>query len=448
MTTIQRGSLYIRRSKKKTVLMFGIFLLISVLCFLCTVIAKEANLSVEKIRESIGGEFYIRPTQKSMVDEGGNISTETVDATISKETIKEILDESKVRYWNTVNYGYAKSEQLRFVPGQDDNEGNNMGRIRSMNYSELDENFLDGTYVMLDGEHIVAGDSRKVPITDQLAETNGLKVGDRIWLKSSKLQEKDGSYYDGLTGNRASVEVEVKGIYSTTEENIMNLPTAAMPENSVIATFDILDELGQSEPGIYKGEQRFFVKDPKEIPAIEKKIRAIPGIDWEKYFIYSNDYKYSKVSEGMEEMETLMELLRIIVYCVGIIILFLVLIVNIRNRKKEAGIYLSIGISKRMIVVQYLLEVTLTFLAAFVIAIIVIQGMSGVVADRLFVEVPEKLISVENLNVNGVDGTGGLPAVDIVMWLGLEIAGLYSAVILAAIPILKLQPKTILSQME
>lgn len=228
----------------------------------------------------------------------------------------------------------------------------------------------------------------------------------------------------------------------------MNLPTAAMPENSVIATFDILDELGQSEPGIYKGEQRFFVKDPKEIPAIEKKIRAIPGIDWEKYFIYSNDYKYSKVSEGMEEMETLMELLRIIVYCVGIIILFLVLIVNIRNRKKEAGIYLSIGISKRMIVVQYLLEVTLTFLAAFVIAIIVIQGMSGVVADRLFVEVPEKLISVENLNVNGVDGTGGLPAVDIVMWLGLEIAGLYSAVISAAIPILKLQPKTILSQME
>ena len=150
----------------------------------------------------------------------------------------------------------------------------------------------------------------------------------------------------------------------------------------------------------------------------------------------------------MEEMETLMELLRIIVYCVGIIILFLVLIVNIRNRKKEAGIYLSIGISKRMIVVQYLLEVTLTFLAALVIAIIVIQGMSGVVADRLFVEVPEKLISVENLNVNGVDGTGGLPAVDIVMWLGLEIAGLYSAVILAAIPILKLQPKTILSQME
>lgn len=51
----KRGLLYIERNKRKTGLLFVIFLLISTLCLLCTVIAKEATESVEKIRESIGG---------------------------------------------------------------------------------------------------------------------------------------------------------------------------------------------------------------------------------------------------------------------------------------------------------------------------------------------------------------------------------------------------------
>lgn len=300
------------------------------------------------------------------------------------------------------------------------------------------------TYQLLEGEHIVEGDSKKVLITNELAERNGLQIGDRIQLQSSELQEKDGNYYDGIIGERENVEVVIQGIYSTTEETIMDLPTAGLPENSVIATFDVLNELGESKAGIYKGEQRFFVKDPKEIPNIEKAIYAIQDIDWEKYFIYSNDYKYSRVSEGMEEMETLMEILQSAVYSVGIIILFLVLIVNVRNRKKEAGIYLSIGIAKKMIIGQYLLEVIMIFLVAFVLGIMIAQGISGIVADRLFVEVPKNLISVENLYVNGIGGTEGVAATDIAMWFCMEIAGVFAAVVLAAIPIMKLQPKTIL----
>lgn len=448
MHTIQRGILYIRRSKRKTILMFGIFLLISFLCLLCTSIAKEADLSVRKIRESIGGELYIRPTQDSTMDKDGNISTETVEATVSQETINKILSGSKIRYWNTVNYGYAKSGQLKFVPGHGDNEENNMGRIRSMNYSELDEDFLDGTCELLEGKHIVEGDSKKVLITNELAEENGLQVGDHIRLKSSELREKDGNYYDGIAGDRASVEVMIQGIYSTTEETVMDLPTAGMPENSIIATFDVLNELRESENGVYSGEQRFFVKDPKEIPDIEKIIRSIQDIDWEKYFIYSNDYKYSRVSEGMEEIENLMGILRNLVYCVGMIILFLVLIVNVRSRKKEAGIYLSIGISKRMIAGQYLLEVVMIFFVAFVLAILVTQGAADIVAERLLAGVPENFISAERLNVNGIEVAGGLAVADIATWFSIELSGLFAAVVLAMIPILKLQPKTILSQME
>ena len=43
------------------------------------------------------------------------------------------------------------------------------------------------------------------------------------------------------------------------------------------------------------------MKDPKQMKDIEQQMRAIPDIDWSKYFIYSNDFKYSKVSENMEE---------------------------------------------------------------------------------------------------------------------------------------------------
>ena len=229
---------------------------------------------------------------------------------------------------------------------------------------------------------------------------------------------------------------------------MQDVPTAGMPENNIVASLDVLEKLKQSEISIYKGEQHFFVKDPKQMKDIEKEMRLIPDIDWSKYFIYSNDFKYSKVSASMEEIEVLMKTLRSAVYSVGILILFLALVVNIRNRKKEAGIYLSIGISKWKTVVQYLWETMLIFIPAFLIAIFVVQGMSGIVSDKLFVEVPEKLISVQTLELNKVITNGGLGILDTVMWGCMEIAGICGAVVLAAIPILKLQPKTILSQME
>ena len=181
---------------------------------------------------------------------------------------------------------------------------------------------------------------------------------------------------------------------------------------------------------------------------IEQQIRSIPEIDWSKYFIYSNDFKYSKISEGMEETESLMKTLRGAVYGVGILILFLVLIVNIRNRKKEAGIYLSIGISKWKIVIQYLWEALLIFIPAFVIAILVTQGIDGIVADKLFVDLPENLISVHTVELNSTVRNSGLVNSDIIMWACMEIVGVCGAVALSSIPILKLQPKTILSQIE
>ena len=444
----KRGLLYIERNKRKTGLLFVIFLLISTLCLLCTVIAKEATESVEKIRESIGGELYIRQTQNSVIDENGNVFIETGDSFITEKTIQKILSDSRIKYWNTVNYGYAKSKQIFFLPGKDDNLETNMGRIQSTNYSELHNSFIDKTWKLKEGEHIIESDREKILITDILAETNGLKVGDVITLESSELQEKDGIYYDGITGKRETIQVEVKGIYSTKEENVQDVPTAGMPENNIIASFDVLEKLKQAEVGIYKGEQHFFVKDPKQMKDIEREIRSIPDIDWSKYFIYSNDFKYSKVSASIEEIEVLMKTLRSAVYSVGILILFFVLIVNIRNRKKEAGIYLSIGISKWKTVVQYLWEIMLIFIPAFLIAIFVVQGMSGIVVDKLFVEVPEKLISVQTLEGNKVITNGGLGILDIIMWGCMETIGICGAVVLAAIPILKLQPKTILSQME
>ncbi|WP_378961227.1 FtsX-like permease family protein [Mediterraneibacter gnavus] len=448
MNVRKRGLLYIGRNKRKTGLLFMIFLLVSTLCLLCTVIAKEASVSVKRIRESIGGEMYIRPTQNSIVDENGNVSVGMEDLSITEKTIQKILSDSRIQYWNSVNYGYAKSKQIMFLPGKDDNPETNMGRIQSTNYSELHNSFIDKTWKLKEGEHIIEGDKEKILITDSLAETNGLKVGDIITLESSELKEKDGIYCDGITEDREAIQVKIKGIYSTKEENVQDVPTAGMPENNIIASFDVLEKLKQVEAGTYKGEQHFFVKDPKQMKDIEQQMRAIPDIDWSKYFIYSNDFKYSKVSENMEETETLMKTLRSAAYSVGILILFLMLIINIRNRKREAGIYLSIGISKWKTVIQYLWEIMLIFIPAFLIAIFVAEGISGIVADKLFVEVPEKLISVQTLGLNNVITNGGLKILDIIIWGCMETVGICGAVVLAAIPILRLQPKTILSQME
>ena len=78
-----------------------------------------------------------------MTLEDGALSEGTTPV-ISQQSIDEVIDASsgQVKAYNTEHYGYAKSEQLHFLSGVDDNEASNMGQITVVRDSHLTDGEL------------------------------------------------------------------------------------------------------------------------------------------------------------------------------------------------------------------------------------------------------------------------------------------------------------------
>lgn len=157
MPHVQAGSLYLARKKGKAALLFLIFFLVSALLLVCFSVLNGTGQAAKELRSNIGAAFYIRPYQE-MIFEGGAVSEGTTPI-ISQKSIDEVVDAAggQVKAYNTEHYGYAKSEQLHFLPGAGDSEASNMGQVTAVRASQLTDVFLNEEYTLLAGPPYPAG---------------------------------------------------------------------------------------------------------------------------------------------------------------------------------------------------------------------------------------------------------------------------------------------------
>ncbi len=146
------------------------------------------------------------------------------------------------------------------------------------------------------------------------------------------------------------------------------------------------------------------------------------------------------------------------VICFLVLALFLTL--RLRGRIHETGVYLAMGISKGTVLMQYLLEVLIVAVAALFLAYGASQTVSDQIGSRLLsqvtaetyekVDLTDKTESekqpIEDLGLSEV-----VVAVSAEDYLTVWIFGLVlclTSTALAAYPIMKMKPKSILSQMS
>ena len=94
---------------------------------------------------------------------------------------------TKPKLNNTEQYGYAKSQQLHFLPGAGDNTASNMGQVTAVRDSQLLDMFREEEYTLLAGRHIQPEDQGAILISAELAAENGLAVGDSVTLTHAGL---------------------------------------------------------------------------------------------------------------------------------------------------------------------------------------------------------------------------------------------------------------------
>ncbi|HJA68285.1 MAG TPA: FtsX-like permease family protein [Candidatus Mediterraneibacter cottocaccae] len=384
MDVCRRAALYLMRRKGKALLLFLVFFFISALLMVCSSVLDGTGQAAENLRSNIGAAFYIRPYAK-MTMENGEISQSDVTG-ISRQSIEEVTGaaQGQVKTYNTEHYGYARSRQIHFLPGAGDSEESNMGQVTAVRDSRLTEVFLNGEYTLTVGRHIGPEDENKILISAELAAENDLKVGDVLTLTHAGLDRREGEYIDTVPEKTAFAEAEIVGIFQCDgKSDSADTPTAGKAANHIYSDRHLLVNLQEQQEGVFDGEVAFFIADPLKLDALIEHVEAIDSIDWENHILRKNDFQYGQIAGQLQNLQRLAAGLIAVGSASGIVILMLILTLQMRGRTREAGIYLSAGISKAEITGQFILEAWLLLTTGFLAAFLMWQMCSGMVNEIL-----------------------------------------------------------------
>ncbi len=377
MKCTQRAIFYISRKRGKTISLFLMVFVVTVFIISCFGVLNASERLSKDIRCSLGAAFYIRANTEVSMNENGETEVRENNICITQREIDEIMQAGEIKYCNPINYGFAKSDTIQFIQGDKHTKENNMGKVTALQFSALASNFTDKTAVLTEGRHIAEADNGKILISEQLANENRLSVGDSLTLTHARLGESDGAYIDEISVKTAYVQVRVSGIYKLNIKNTSVRPTAGIAENEIYASLDVLNKLHESETGIYTGEVDFYITDPAKLDSITHNVRALQSIDWTTHFIRTNDFQYSKIADRVSSLGDLVKILLVLVAVVSVAVLTLLLTMRMRSRMQEAGILLSVGISKGQIMAGFLIEVLSVGIIALILSYIVSFGATS-----------------------------------------------------------------------
>lgn len=453
MNFIQRALLYISRKKGKTVSLFLVVFVVAVFLISCFGVLNASERLSKDIRTSLGAAFYIRANTEVSMNENGETQVKENNIHISQKEIDEIMQAGEIKYYNPINYGFAKSDAIQFIQGDRHTAENNMGKVTALRFSALAPNFADETAVLIAGKHITETDSGKILISEQLANTNHLSVGDTLTLTHAKLGEADGAYIDEIPVKTTYAQVEVLGIYKLNIEYTSIKPTAGVADNEIYASLDILDELHECQAGIYMGEVDFYITDPAKLESITHNVQLLQSIDWTTHFIRTNDFQYSKIADQLSSLGDLVKILLVLVSVVSTAFLTLLLTMRMRGRMQEAGILLAAGVSKGQIMAGFLLEVLSVAIIALILSYIASLGVTGFLGHRLFGELQPNLLNEETIitgiqNSIQIENYLKLSAIETLFIYLYQLAVIATSTLVSSLAIMRLKPKEILSKMS
>lgn len=232
--------------------------------------------------------------------------------------------------------------------------GNNTGTdFNLVGYSSLDamSEFISGTYTVseiADGAWGIAFNGDYVFINEELANYNNLKLNDKITLTDT----------DGATH-----EFEILGIF---KENDTGEGVPAMfsgSANTIVTNADAVARITDANANLASTVSPTFVLNSyDDVAALQSEFYA-KGLD-ENFVLQTNEAEAASGVSGVTNVNTFATTFLIITLIIGGVVLFVINMINIRERKYEIGVLRTIGMSKTKLTLQFVAELLLVALVA------------------------------------------------------------------------------------
>lgn len=268
--------------------------------------------------------------------------------------------------------------------------------------------FLAGTSYISEGEMFEEGtEEYQCVISDELATYNEIAVGDTLTIVNPNDEEETyeltvtGIYHNEQSGqNQAGMMMG----FSTASDsaNQIYMSYAALENMIAIseenATTETDDETGRTTSTAMKNQVSgtYVFASVEEYEAFEEEAREL-GLS-ETYSISSSDLtSYEQSLQPLENLSEYAMYFFVVILIIGGIILAVLNIFNIRERKYEIGVLAAIGMKKWKIACQYAMEL----LCVTFIAIIIGTGIGAAGSVPITNMLLEKQIASQTENVAG-----------------------------------------------
>ena len=395
---------YLCRKKSKT------FILLLVLLFINSMI--------------LGSYMILHATEDSRITMQEKMGTKAVlevkgsDRFITENEVRKIRDMDGVISVNRMADSAVYPVNFNPITNSDSEEENNW-KVTLLSYDELerDSAFSDLRYRLMKGDMITEGSGKGAVINFALADANGLEIGDEMEVGTE-------------TGS--VINVKIIGVFvAGSERNQMDtLPAVNRIENQIFIDNEsytgLFDNAGYRKIAVY-------TKKPDQIDVLVQELKDFLGSRAE---IATADILYRQLEVPLNRIVRVMKFMLVFTLAAGVTITSILLCMWMRSRKREIAVFISMGKKKTDILMQVFMETAAVFCLSVSGACVIGSGMAGIMKELLMEENTAVLLSVslQAGDIAAMFFAGGCIAV--------------IAVCISLLPILRANPKDILSKME
>lgn len=341
-------------------------------------LSTNMETAMQEMRESAGegerpdpGSFKISPVEGDIITKLiglDNVSSYSVTSSTSVNASSfEAITSEETTTEEATNEGQGDRGGMGMMPGASSGDISIFGT----NDTSTSASFSATTSEIIEGVGITSADqdTNHAVIETNLAEANDIAVGDTI-----KVEDTDEKTY----------ELEVVGIYKSTEAiDARAMQMASLnPYNKIYTSYTFANTIKGSD---YEGTADsvvYTLTDPEKmatfVAAAEKA-----GLNTDDYTLQTNDQVYQQMIEPLKNVESFAQKIVWLVAIAGTIILALIVIITIRERKYEIGVLLSLGEKRVKIIGQFFAELIIVLVMALVIAGISGQFVGNLVGQQL-----------------------------------------------------------------
>ena len=373
---IKNAIAYITRKRNRTLIIFIILTIVLSCLYSCLTIMKSSNEIEKTLYESSNSSISITKKDGKYFN---------VNQFKDIEKIKEV-EKIIIQY-----DGLAKLKDAKVVSGEQrinredlSGEFKNVVSFEATNNTKRNILFSSRVFTIKEGKNIEENDKNSIIVHEEFAKQNNLKLGDEVDLELLDLEKSE---------EIKSHKFKIIGIFSGKKQETYTGLSSDFSENMVFVDYSTSQEiLNKSENNKIANKILMYSSSAESTDLALNKLKELK-IDESKYFVQKDSNAFE---ESLESVSGIKHMIKIMTYSImlgGIIVLSLILILWLRERIYEIGIFLSIGTSKIQIIMQFIFELLFISIPSIISSLFLGNVLIKVIAGGL--------INSENSMISG-----------------------------------------------